>query len=143
MRLRALPAALAIAALVSSAAQACGYCIEDRMAAVYDHQVMMRAAASGHRIAFFAIQGPQVTDGARAQALRRELEHVAGVDRGSVRYSGDLAALSLAFDPRATPYAALERALAKALGAHGLAAGLISIVDHPSQIRAGRTTAAR
>lgn len=143
MTVRALLPALAIVAVTSSAAHACGYCIEDRMAAVYDHQVMARAAASGHRIAFFAVQGPQITDSATAQAMRRDVERVAGVDRGSVRYSGDLAALSLSFDPRATPYGALDRALGRTLGARGLGLGLINIVEHPSQIRAGRTTAVR
>jgi hypothetical protein len=133
-------AALALLGWAAGAA-ACGYCIEDRMASVYDHQVMTRAAASGHKIAFFAVEGLPVADPAAAEAIRRDLDRVRGVDRGSVRYSAELAALSLSFDPRATPYAALDRALSRALEPRGLTLGLINIVDRPTQIRAGRTAA--
>ena len=33
---------------LASAAHACGYCIEDKIAAVYDHAVVTRAAAQKH-----------------------------------------------------------------------------------------------
>jgi hypothetical protein len=138
-------AALVIAAFTASAAYACGHCIEDRMAAVYDHAVLTRASAARHKVAFFAVLGTVPPDYATAQAIRREVEQVPGVNRNSVRYSSELASLSLSFDPGAVRYAALERALNTALAGRGLKLGLINIVDRPSQIRAGRsdTAAAR
>lgn len=144
MRLPALVVALT-SALAATTVSACGYCIEDRMAAVYDHAVMTRATAAGHKIAFYAVLGAAPTDAASANAIRRDVESVRGVNKNSVRYSGDLAALSLSFDPRATPWAEIDHKIGKALAARGLALGLINIVDRPSEIRAGRrdTTAAR
>jgi uncharacterized protein (DUF2236 family) len=128
--------------LLASTANACGYCIEDRMAAVYDHAVMTRASAAGHKVAFYAVLGVAPTDGASAQAIRRAVESVRGVDKNSVRYSGDLAALSLSFDPRAAAWADIDRRIGKALAPRGLTLGLINIVDRPDEIRAGRATAA-
>jgi hypothetical protein len=112
---------------------------------VYDHAVMTRAAAAGHKVAFYAVLGAAPADTAGVQAISRDVESIRGVVRNSVRYSADFAALSLSFDPRATPWAEIDHKIGKMLAARGLTLGLINIVDRPSEIRAGRrnTTAAR
>ena len=110
------------------------------MAAVYDHAVLMRATAARHKVAFYAVLGLAPTDEASARTIRRKVEQVRGVDLGSVRYSGDSAALSLAFDPRAARWGDLDRGIAKALASRGLTLGLIDIVDRPEQMRARRAT---
>ena len=42
---------------VVGAAEACGVCVEDKMAAVYDHTVVTRALNQKHYVAFFHVDG--------------------------------------------------------------------------------------
>jgi hypothetical protein len=87
-------AALLVLALASGAAQACGYCVEDKIAAVYDHAIISRALAAKHQVAFLHVEGR-----ASRQAIERAA-NAAGADRGSVRVSADVLTVSFAFDPK-------------------------------------------
>jgi hypothetical protein len=92
-----LPVALLL--FLAGEAAACGYCVEDKIAATYDHAVVTRALERGQHLAFFHVDGPEP----RPQDTRRALEDAAsmsGVEKASVRISPDLLTLSLAFDPR-------------------------------------------
>lgn len=131
-------AACLAATLWVAEAPACGYCIEDRMASVYDHAVLVQAGAAGHKVAYYALLGPASADAAAGQAVARHVEALRGVVRGSVRYSGALAALSFAYDPRIAGAGGIDAALARALAKHGMTAGLVTVADHPSQVRPGR-----
>ena len=108
MRARALRAALAAAALAAApAAFACGICVEDKVAATYDYDVVTRATARHHVVVFAAVDDPRAT--AAPRALREAAARVRGVDRASVRSAAAPRALSFALDPRAgTPRAALR-----------------------------------
>lgn len=87
--------ALALALLLAAGpAAACGYCVEDKIASVYDHAVVSRALAARHQVVFMHVEGP-----ATRQALEQAAS-AAGADRGSVRVSSDLLTVSFAFDPR-------------------------------------------
>ncbi len=103
-------------ALGGTAAIACGYCVEDRIAVVYDHALLQRTLASKHQIAFFAWDGP-VT---RSEAMRQKIlalgEGTAGVDKGSTRVSMEPAALAVAFDPQRGSVQSVQAGLQKALG---------------------------
>lgn len=115
-------AALTLMGSVAMAtALACGYCVEDRIAAVYDHALVQRVAVSQHQLAYFAWDGPSD----RSEAARLKImalgEAAAGVDKGSVRVSMDPAAIAVAFDPRRTSAAAVGAALGKKLEAVKLA----------------------
>ena len=136
MRCLSAAALFVASTLAATPSWGCGYCIEDRIAAVYDHAVITRASATGHKVAFYAVLGAALPGDAAAQAIRRDVESVRGVDGSSVRYSSDLAALSLSFDPRSASWADIDRKIGKALAPRGLTLGLINIVDRPSQIRA-------
>ncbi len=84
---------------------ACGACIEDKVAATYDHAVVRHAAASGDVMVFCAVGGP--LDAARLKAAVRG---VRGIRPRSVRVSAQPAALSFAFEPTfQSPQAAVER----------------------------------
>lgn len=106
-----------LATLATASALACGYCVEDRIAAVYDHALGQRVAASGHQLAYFAWDGPSE----RSDAVRLKMvalgEATSGVDQGSVRVAMDPAAIAVAFDPRRTSAAAVGAALQKKLAA--------------------------
>lgn len=99
---------LAVTLAASTVAMACGVCIEDSVAATYDHAVVTKAAAE-HKVMVFAAVDGRGTAKALAATAQRAAEKVAGVDRASVRSAAEpAAAVSFALDPRAqTPEAAL------------------------------------
>ena len=76
---------MAVAVGMSSAALACGVCIEDKVAVTYDHAVV-RAATKAHRqVVFVALDGAEATRvGSRIVAAAARVK---GVDRASVRYA--------------------------------------------------------
>src|SRR3954471_6185500 len=88
-------AALAGLLLVSGQALACGYCVEDKIAATYDHAVITHALAQKHHVAFMHVDGAATS----AKVLEDAIYGVRGVDRGTVRVSADLLTVSFAFDP--------------------------------------------
>ena len=122
---RALIATLGLAA--SAPVLACGVCIEDRIAATYDHAVVTRAAARHHVVVFAAVEGPGVPSEA-SLGLRKAAARMKGVDRGTVRAADSPRALSFALDPRAsTPDAALA-AITRAPGVANVRLSLIRVM---------------
>jgi hypothetical protein len=110
-------AALALLlALGSAASFACGYCVEDRIAAVYDHALLQRSLASQHPVLFFAWDGPITRNDASRLKIMALAAAVTGVDKDSTRVSVEPASLALAFDPRQSNATAIEAALQKRLG---------------------------
>ena len=117
-------ARIAIALLVlltATAASACGHCVEDRIAAVYDHALVQRALASKHQIVYFAWDGSLAGDEASRRKLLALLEGVAGVDKGSARVSMDPAAIAVSFDPQRSNGASMAAALQTRLKVLGVA----------------------
>ena len=92
-------AALLLAGAVS-AALACGYCVEDKIASTYDHALVAQALARKHHVAFFHIDGPLVPGEGTKRWLESVAASTAGVDKGSTRVAVDTLTLSVAFDPR-------------------------------------------
>jgi hypothetical protein len=89
-------------------ASACGACAEDKVAATYDHAVVVRAAARHQAMVFASVEGGG--DPRRVAArIRGAATRTAGVDRASVRVSAEPAAVSFALDPAV---AAPEKAVA-------------------------------
>lgn len=125
-------AALALLGLALAApALACGHCVEDKIAAAYDHAVVVRALERKHAVAFFALEGALPPEPAARRKLRALAESVRGVQRGTVRVSAESAALSFSFDPARHPHGPLTRALDKKLAASGLSAFPLRVVDRP------------
>jgi len=109
-------------------ALACGVCIEDRVAATYDHAVITKAAAE-HRVVVFAAVDGQGPASALAASAQRAAGQAAGVDRASVRSAAEpAAAVSFALDPRTqTPEAALA-AIARSSAQKGMMLTLLRVV---------------
>ncbi|MET0543205.1 MAG: hypothetical protein ABWZ88_15780 [Variovorax sp.] len=102
----ALAITVALVAFAPAASLACGACVEDKVAATYDHGVVEQAAANGDVMVFCEVAGSL-----DAQRLRQVVRRVHGVKPQSVRVSAQPAALSFAVDPRAhSPRAAVEAA---------------------------------
>lgn len=132
--LRAAIAACAL--LLAPQALACGYCVEDKVAATYDHGVVTKALGRGHAVAFFHIDGPVVPGDAARRRLTAIVESIPGVSRGSARVSADALTLSLAFDPQRLPLAVLEKKLDRGLAARKLSAMAMRVMDRPADLKA-------
>jgi hypothetical protein len=136
----AAPAALVLVLLLhASATHACGYCVEDKVAAVYDGAVVTRAVEQKHRVAFFALAGSlPAHDPSLKQAIERTAQSVQGVDPSSARVSLETAALSFSFDPVRTPFAVLYQRMAQKLAARGISLELLSIMERPADLKVTR-----
>lgn len=134
-------ALIAILACSADAAIACGVCVEDKMAAVYDHAVVTRALGQKHHIAFFHIDGPLVAGNATRQTLVKAAE--AAADRDSARVSVESASLAVAFDPRRTSVARLQKELDRRLAGIKLSLVLMQVLEHPSDVNPSITRALR
>jgi len=104
---------LAGLALLSSAgsAWACGHCLEDRIASVYDHALVERSQRQGRKIMYLRWDGPVVRDAAMARTMAAAAAGVAGVKSADVRVALEPPTLAVPYDPWRMTAEALEQAL--------------------------------
>lgn len=108
---RVLCAALAA---LPAAALPCGACLEDKVAATYDHAVVERAAESRRLMVFTEMRGP-VDPATLVRKVKAAALRVPAVDRASVRANEAPLTLSFALDRGVAPkdtVAAIEKAAA-------------------------------
>lgn len=127
-------------AAIASTSVACGYCIEDKIASVYDHSVVIRAMLQKHQVVFFAIDGQLTAGEASRRTLEAIVESVIGVDKGSARVSVEAASLSAAFNPQRAPLASLQRALGRKFASRGLSIAILRVMDQPGELKSARVT---
>jgi len=96
-----------------AAVLACGACVEDNMAATYDHAVVEAAAKHNRMVVFCSLQGPSVA----SDRVRRAAAAVPGIDPASIRVSVAPAALSFALDPRVQSPSAAAAEIRRRVGA--------------------------
>ena len=106
-------------------ANACGICIDDKVASCYDHAVVTGAKARGDAVAFLAIEGPLVRSAETRGAVLRAIRSASGVQRASARVSLESAALSFAYDPRRASVDAIRATLDARLAPQGLTLRLL------------------
>ncbi len=135
MRGRLAAAVLALV-LQATTALACGFCVEDKVAAVYDHELVGRALGIRHHVAFCGIEGVVAGRDAQRGQITRALDAVAGVDRGSVRVSLEHATVSFAFDPARAPLPAVLRAARRTLADRGLTLVPLRVMDRADRLKA-------
>ena len=126
---------LAVLLAASSAALACGHCVEDKVASVYDHELIRRAVAGGRHVVFFHVDGPVVRDEATRRALVGAAESLTGVDRGSVRVALETQTLALCFDPRRGSLVAIQESLEKRLAARRLVFYPLKMIERPAELK--------
>jgi len=91
----------------SASSWACGVCVEDKIAATYDHAVITRAGTQHHLVVFVEMRGA-VDMTALAGKITHAAARVRGIDLGTVRTSASPPAFSFALDPSArTPESAV------------------------------------
>ena len=91
--MRAVLAAVVLS--LSTSAQACGVCTEDKVAATYDHAIAAHAASRGRTMVFGEVRGHF-----DARRLKTAATRVKGLDPASLRTSTNPATLSFALDRR-------------------------------------------
>jgi hypothetical protein len=126
-------AALALT-LGSAAAMACGYCIEDRVAAVYDQNVVDGSKHAQRTVAFLSIEGSVRDDAASKRAVLAALK-VAGAARGSARVVLANAACSLAFDPARTSLDKVVASANRGLAGRGMTLAPLRVIDAGGKLR--------
>ena len=99
----------------ASSAIACGHCIEDKVAAVYDHTIVAKAVHEKHLVAFFGIEGPLLVNSVSKQEIQKMMSSINGVDPNTSRISLETGSISLAFNPTTLTYPALLEGLDKKL----------------------------
>jgi hypothetical protein len=113
----------------SAVAIACGHCVEDRVAAAYDHSVIVRALDRRHVVAFFAIEGAIAANSQLSREIQNALESTRGVDRGTARVSLPAGSLSFAYDPARQKLGPIMRGLEKTLEPKGLRTSLLRVIN--------------
>jgi hypothetical protein len=92
---------------IPASGHACGACVEDKVAATYDHAVVKSANLRHQQVVFVAI------DSAGSPRWRERIvsaaRKVTGVEPGSVRTSIEPAAFSFALDASREPSAAVAQ----------------------------------
>jgi len=118
--------------LAAQGALACGYCVEDRVAMVYDHSVIVRALNKRHEVVFLAVEGSLAATPGLQRELERAIESTPGVDRRSARVSLAGASLSFAYNPARAPLGSILRSLDKKLELKGIRTTLLrSVSENP------------
>jgi len=131
---------LLLAALLSSssAAFACGYCVEDKIASVYDHAAITRVLAQKHHVVFFHVEGTLPFSLASQRDIASRIASAPGVDAGSARFKPETATLALAYDPARTSLGAVQAALEKRLARHKLSLMALQIMERPADLKTAK-----
>jgi hypothetical protein len=95
--LRFGPLVAALLAALSATAFACGHCIEDRVAAVYDYQVERQADRERLRIAYVGVTGARAEGQATADRVAAALRDIPAAAKETIRTSASPAAASFAW----------------------------------------------
>ena len=113
----------------TSSAIACGHCLEDKVAAVYDHAIVAKTVREKHVVAFFGIEGPLVVNPASKQEIQKIMGSIQGVDPNTSRISLETGSISLAFNPALVTYSALLDGLDKKLKSKKLSVFPLEVIS--------------
>ena len=132
MRTRLIAVAIALAFPMTSLA--CGICVEDRVAAVFDNATVDAAVAKKRHLAFFGIEGALPATAESRKAISDALQAGGGI-KGTVRVSLESASVSTAFDPARITLASLRAGAERNLAARGLTLTALRVIDSGGVLR--------
>jgi hypothetical protein len=125
--------ALALALATALPAGACGVCIEDRVAAVYDQPTVDRAVARRLQVAFFSLYGSLEATPETRRAVIAALERP-GI-RGTVHVSLESATASVVFDPKRATVASIAATGDRALASKALTLEALRVIGTDGKLR--------
>jgi hypothetical protein len=136
MRTRSLAPVVAALLLTVAAipAAACGFCVEDRVAAVYDQGAVDAARAGERAVAFLGFDGEPAATQATRRALVAALE-ANGAVRGSTRVALENGACAFAYDPARTEIEALVAGANRRLRDRHLVLSVLRWIDAAGTLR--------
>ncbi|MCX2861973.1 hypothetical protein OOZ63_08990 [Paucibacter sp. PLA-PC-4] len=128
--MKGLAVVVAVVACCPVPGQACGACVEDKVAVVYDHALVRKATASGKIVVFCDVRGP--LDLARLKSVARGAK---GVRPDSVRVSQQPAALSFVIESQTLPPRDAVKAMQRALG-NGMQLSIVHLLKpEPTSVK--------
>jgi hypothetical protein len=107
---------------------ACGVCLEDKVAATYDHAIVTRAGAQRHLVVFGEMKGA-VDMKALAGKIAPAAARVRGIDLGTVRTSASPPAFSFALDPGARSPESAVAELQRRLRTQGATLSILRVMS--------------
>mgnify|MGYP001273053532 CR=1 FL=1 len=108
-------------------AQACGFCIEDKIASVYDHALIIRAIGNGERVVFCSISSDIANP--NWDHVTRSIRSAPSVDAKSVKFSKDTLALAFTYQADQIQLADLVQSLKDKLAKSRLTLEVIKTID--------------
>jgi hypothetical protein len=85
--------------LLSSNVFACGYCLQDRIASVYDHVLVAKTKQLNQKMLYLVWDGPAARDESTKRHLIAIASRIQGVIKGSVRVALEPPTIGLAYQP--------------------------------------------
>jgi hypothetical protein len=113
--------------LAARSARACNACVEDKIAATYDWQVVSQARQRGHTVVFAALVGRVAPSEAGRQAVLRSVRTVREIEPGTTRVSLQPPAISFVFDPHRTRATSVVELLDRALRSQHVVISIVRI----------------
>ena len=78
---------------------ACGYCLQDRIASVYDHVLVAKTKQLNQKMLYLVWDGPAARDETTKRHLIAIASRIQGVTKGSVRVALEPPTIGLAYQP--------------------------------------------
>jgi hypothetical protein len=78
---------------------ACGYCLQDRIASVYDHVLVAKTKQLNQKMLYMVWDGPAARDETTKRHLLAIVSRVRGVTKDSVRVALEPPTIGLAYQP--------------------------------------------
>ena len=78
---------------------ACGYCLQDRIASVYDHVLVAKTKQLNQKMLYLVWDGPAARDEITKRHLLAIVSRVRGVTKDSVRVALEPPTIGLAYQP--------------------------------------------
>jgi hypothetical protein len=103
--------------LLSFSALACGYCLQDRIASVYDHVLVAQTRQLNQKMLYLIWDGPGEHDEKTRRTLIGITSRIKGITKGSVRVSLEPPTIGLAYQPLSISSEQIETVLLQKLRA--------------------------
>ena len=104
---------------------ACGYCLQDRIASVYDHVLVAKTKQLNQKMLYLVWDGPAARDETTKRHLLAIVSRIRGVTKDSVRVAVEPPTSSLAYQPSIISRDLIESLLLKELRAMNIVVSVL------------------
>ena len=104
---------------------ACGYCLQDRIASVYDHVLVAKTKQLNQKMLYLVWDGPAARDETTKRHLLAIVSRIRGVTKDSVRVALEPPTIGLAYQPSIISRDLIESLLLKELRAMNIVVSVL------------------